>query len=584
MPEPRGSAPQVSGNDKARRHTGRRASPTGARLAVALRHAIHAVDGAVRLPQRLDHEAARGRLVRRREGAVARLAGDRPGVGPIRRQIAALARDGGEAVPEAGRAQIRGRGEGTVKLSLLGADGGPKVGNDRRIGDRIRLVQALATARTGSVWGGFVQSKLNVTVPLVLTIGGLLLAAALALSLLGTRTTVFMGTYRIDDLSLWATIILAPATALCALLAAPEVGGTDREGTVYSLLSFTALGALVLAGAGDTLFLVLGVLLSSLGSFALVAYPRDDRATEAAVKYLVFGSVASAAMIYGLTFWYGATGATTLDALDRLASAPLAGVGLLGVLIGLGYKAALAPFHFWAPDAYDGGPLAVAAFLSAVPKVGALFALAQVARSLPATPLDWRPVVAALAVIAMVWGNLAALPQDNVVRLLAYSSVAQSGYFLLGIVALGRSPLALQSLVVFAAAYAAMNLGAFAIVARAGRDLAALSGFGRSAPWAGAALVVFLLSLVGVPPLAGFGGKLLLFGAALDAGYGWLAVVAILNSVLSLAVYLRIIVPLYRSRQATTRESWRSIIIWLIALVVTVALGVGTQALVGRLP
>ena len=141
---------------------------------------------------------------------------------------------------------------------------------------------------------------------LVLTIGGLLVAAVLAAPLLGTRTTVFMGTYRIDDLSIWATIILAPATALCALLAAPEVGGSDREGTVYSLLSFTALGALVLAGAGDTMFLVLGVLLSSLGSFALVAYPRDDRATEAAVKYLVFGSVAGAAMIYGLTFWYGA--------------------------------------------------------------------------------------------------------------------------------------------------------------------------------------------------------------------------------------------------------------------------------------
>ncbi len=418
---------------------------------------------------------------------------------------------------------------------------------------------------------------------LVLTIGGLLLAAALAMSLLGTRTTVFMGTYRIDDLSLWAMIILAPATALCALLAAPEVGGTDREGTVYSLLSFTALGALVLAGAGDTMFLVLGVLLSSLGSFALVAYPRDDRATEAALKYLVFGSVASAAMIYGLTFWYGATGSTLLADLGRLTSVPLAIAGLLAVLIGLGYKAALAPFHFWAPDAYDGGPLAVAAFLSVVPKIGAIFALAQVARSLPPTPLDWRPVVAALAVIAMLWGNLGALSQENVVRLLAYSSVAQSGYFLLGIVALGRSPLALQALVVFAAAYAAMNLGAFAIVARAGRGLAALSGFGRSAPWAGAALVVFLLSLVGVPPLAGFGGKLLLFGAALDAGYGWLAVVAILNSVLSLAVYLRIIVPLYQPPREVPDAPRPVAAVWAVALALTIAIGLAAQALVGRL-
>jgi len=418
---------------------------------------------------------------------------------------------------------------------------------------------------------------------LVLTMGGLLLAAALAVPLVGTRTTVFMGTYRIDDLSLWATIILAPATALCALLAAPEVGGTDREGTVYSLLSFTALGALVLAGAGDTMFLVLGVLLSSLGSFALVAYPRDDRATEAALKYLVFGSVASAAMIYGLTFWYGATGSTILADLGRLTSVPLAVVGLLAALVGLGYKAALAPFHFWAPDAYDGGPLAVAAFLSVVPKIGAIFALAQVARSLPPTPLDWRPIVAILATTSMIWGNLAALPQRNVVRLLAYSAVAQAGYFLLGVVAIGRSPLALQSLVVFAAAYAAMNLGAFAIVARAGRDLAALSGFGRSAPWAGAALVVFLLSLVGVPPLAGFGGKLLLFGAALDAGYGWLAVVAILNSVLSLAVYLRIIVPLYQPPREVLDAPRPVAAVWAIALALTIAIGLAAQALVGRL-
>ncbi len=419
---------------------------------------------------------------------------------------------------------------------------------------------------------------------LVLTIGGLLLAAALAMSLLGTRTTVFMGTYRIDDLSLWAMIILAPVTALCALLAAPEIGGTDREGTVYSLLAFTALGALVLAGTGDTMFLVLGVLLSSLGSFALVAYPRDDRATEGALKYLVFGSVASAAMIYGLTFWYGATGSTLLADLGRLTSAPLAIAGLLAVLIGLGYKAALAPFHFWAPDAYDGGPLAVAAFLSVVPKVGALFALAQVARSLPPTPLDWRPIVAILAATSMIWGNLAALPQRNVVRLLAYSSVAQSGYFLLGIVALGRSPLALQALVVFAAAYAAMNLGAFAIVARAGRDLAALSGFGRSAPWPGAALVLFLLSLVGVPPLAGFAGKLLLFGAALDAGYGWLAVVAILNSVLSLAVYLRIVVPLYQPPREVPDAPRPVAAVWAVALALTIAIGLAAQALIGHLP
>lgn len=431
-------------------------------------------------------------------------------------------------------------------------------------------------------------------VGLVVTVGGLLVAALLAVPLLGTRETIFEGTYRIDTLSVWAMLILLPATALCAVLAYPEVRGTDREGTVYSLLAFTTLGALALAGAGDVMFLVLGVLLSSLGSFALVAYPRDDRATEAAMKYFVFGSVAGAVMIFGLTYWFGATGSTLLSDLSRVHGARgallPATAGLVAVLVGLGYKAALAPFHFWAPDAYDGAPVAVAAYLSIVPKIGAIFGLAQVTRDLPVSAVNWPLVVAVLAAVSMTYGNLAALPQTNVVRLLAYSSIAQAGYFLLGVVAEGRVPgrgaIAVQSLVVFAAAYAAMNLGAFAVVARVGRDLSAWSGLGRSSPWAGGAMVVFLFSLVGVPPLGGFVGKLLLFGAALDVGYTWLAVIAILNSVLSLAVYLRIIVPLYqpaRAAPAAARTVGAVGAVWAIAFVLTWAVGVGAQALVGHI-
>lgn len=416
-----------------------------------------------------------------------------------------------------------------------------------------------------------------------ITVAGLLLGAGLAIPLLGQETTVFLGTYRVDALSSWAALVLLPATALAALLAVPDVRGTDREGTVYSLLGFTTVGALALAGAGDALFLVLGVLISSLGGFALVAYPRDDRATEAALKYFVFGSVSEAVMVFGLTYWFGATGSTLLSDLGRLDRGGLAATaGLIGVLAGLGYKAAVTPFHFWAPDAYEGGPLSVAAYLSVVPKVGALFGLAQVVRSLPEGTPDWRLLVALLAAASMTYGNLAALVQGSVVRLLAYSSIAQAGYFLLGIVAIGRTDLALQSLVVFAAAYAATNLGAFAIVARAGRNLSDFAGYGRASVWGGAALVVFLLSLVGVPPLAGFFGKLLLFGAAVDAAFTWLAVVAILNSVLSLGVYLRIIWPAYqvalpvRSRLAPLGA------VSSISLALTVALGLGVQVLVAR--
>ena len=421
---------------------------------------------------------------------------------------------------------------------------------------------------------------------LAVAVATLLAATALSLPLLDVETTVFGGTFRIDALSVWAKLILLPATLLSLLLARAELAGSDREGTVYALLCFTSFGALVLAGSGDAMFLVLGVLLSGLGAFALVAYPRDDAATEAAMKFFVFASVTGAVMVFGLSYWFGATGTTLLDALAAPDLPPAAvALGLAGVIVGLGYKASLAPFHFWAPDAYEGAPISIAAYLSVVPKIGALFALAQVVRDLPVAT-GWPPAIAVIAVLTMSWGYLAALVQDNVVRLLAYSSIAQAGYFLLAIVAVGVSPLALPSLILFGAAYAAMNLGAFAITQRTGRTLATFTGLGRARPAVGVAMVVFLLSLTGIPPLAGFVGKFLLFGAALDADFTWLAVIAILNSVLSLAVYLRIAVPLYRQPGDTgARPAGGALValVWVIALALTLFIGLAAQPLLAPL-
>lgn len=421
---------------------------------------------------------------------------------------------------------------------------------------------------------------------LAIAVGGLLVATSLSWSLLGMDTTVFGGSFRIDALSVWAKLILLPATALCLLLARVDVRGTAREGTVYTLLCFATLGALVLAGAGDAMFLVLGTLLTGLATFALVAYPGSDGATEAAMKFFVFASVTGAIMIFGLSYWFGAAGSTLLAELAGAEDMPLAVIlGLVAVVVGLGYKASLVPFHFWAPDAYEGAPVSVAAYLSVVPKVGALFALAQVVRDLPADS-GWAPVMAGLAVLTMTYGYLAALVQNNAVRLLAYSSIAQSGYFLLGIVAVGTSALALPSLIVFAAAYAAMNLGAFAVVAGAGRTLDALTGLGRARPWIGVAMVIFLISLVGIPPLGGFVGKFLLFGAAIDAHYTWLAVVAIANSVLSLAVYLRIVVPMYRRVETagaaySASDAWISAVTW-VSVIATLAIGLAAQLILAR--
>ena len=387
---------------------------------------------------------------------------------------------------------------------------------------------------------------------LVLAIGlaGLAAATLLTLPVLDAETTVFGGTYRIDLLSGWAKLILLPGTALALLMTRSELAGQDREGSVYALLCLVTLGALMLAGGGDMMLLVLGVVLTGLGSFALVTFPRDDAATEAGMKYLVFGAVTGSVMIYGLTFWFGGAGSTLYSQLGTLDGKPLIAVaGLVAVIVGLGYKAALVPFHFWAPDAYDGAPVSVAAFLSVITKAAAFFAFAQVLRDLPPAT-GWPLVLALISATTMTYGYLAALVQTNLVRLIAYSSVAQSGYFLLGVVALGGSPLALPGIIVFAAAYVAMNLGAFAAVMAAGRDLDDMRGFGRRRPVMGVAMVIFLLSLTGIPPLFGFVGKVYLFAAAIEAGFLWLAVIGILNSVLALGVYLRIVVPMYRVPEA----------------------------------
>ena len=422
---------------------------------------------------------------------------------------------------------------------------------------------------------------------LVLAIGLAALAASTALTfgVLDTDTTVFGGTYRIDLISGWAKLILLPGTALALLMARAEIEGRDREGSVYSLIVLVTLGALMLAGAGDMMVVVIGVVMTGLGSFALVAYPRDDAATEAGMKYLVFGAVTGSVMIYGLTFWFGGAGSTLFSQLGQLEGGPLVAIaGLVAVIVGLGYKAALVPFHFWAPDAYDGAPVSVAAYLSVITKLAAFLAFAQVLRDMPVQS-GWPVVIALISAVTMTYGYLVALVQTNLVRLIAYSSVAQSGYFLLGIVALGVSPLAVPGLIVLGAAYVAMNLGAFAVVMVSGRTLDDMRGFGRSRPWLGVAMVLFLLSLTGIPPLFGFVGKVYLFAAAVEAGYLWLAVIGILNSVLGLGVYLRIVVPMYRPAPdggEVAEKPLPAVLGVVIGVAVSVTLGMGLFA--GILP
>jgi NADH-quinone oxidoreductase subunit N len=402
-----------------------------------------------------------------------------------------------------------------------------------------------------------------------------------ALFKLGLHTTAFSKTFRVDDLSLWAVIILCITILLVGLMACSELKDTYREGTVYSLLIFSALGAMLLAGSGDIMFVVLGILITTLSGTALIAYAKTDTATEGGMKYFIFGSVTSAIMIFGLTFWAGITGATYISALHNTGLSILPVIfGFAGLLVGIGYAASLVPFHFWTPDAFEAAPVSVAAYLSVVPKIGALYALAQIARNLPVELINWPLILAIVSLFSMTFGNVAALWQTNVIRLLAYSTIAQAGYFLLAIIDIQHGILGLNALIVFGIAYAVMNTGAFAIAQIQGNSLHDFAGLGKKHPWQAVAMTFFLLSLVGVPPLVGFAGKFLLFGAALDYGYTWLVIIAIINSVISLAVYLRIIVPIFfhKAKKEKIRPVKAGVtFVWIITFASTIILGLGYQ-------
>lgn len=366
-------------------------------------------------------------------------------------------------------------------------------------------------------------------------------------------TAMMGGAIRIDGLSLALVGLLGVSGALGVALARPVVAGTDREGELYAVLAATTLASAMLGAAADISLLAIALGLASLGSFIMTGYlRRSERSNEASLKYYIYGTVAGAVMVYGLSWWFGLTGSTQLGVIgERLADASTAAVvaSTAFVVGGLAYKAALVPVHFWTPDAYDGAPLPVAAYLSVLPKLAGIVALARVLPlALPDDALRWSVAIAVIAATTMTVGNLAALGQRNVVRLLAYSSIAQSGYIVMGLAALPGSEEGLPSLVYYAIAYAATNLAAFAVVLAVQRErgsveVGAFAGLGREHPWWTAALILSFLSLLGLPPLAGFVGKLAVFTAAIDADLVWLAVVAVANTVVSLYYYLRVIGP-----------------------------------------
>lgn len=425
----------------------------------------------------------------------------------------------------------------------------------------------------------------------VLSLAVLAVATAATVPMLhGGQGLTFSGTYSTDDVAVWSKLIIIGVTALVILLSVEWFRPDPRQGEYYTLLLMSALGAVVMAGATDLMQLLLGMLLSSVTGYFLAAYHRHSSpSVESGLKYFLLGAFTNGAFLYGVVLLFGLAGTTTFTGLrpplERADGVALvAAVGL--VVVGLAFKLGAVPAHAWVPDVAEGAPAPVSALLTVAPKVGALIALARIVAVLPESA-GWRPVVALVAAATMTLGNLACLWQDDVRRLLGWSAVSQTGYALLAVVAIGRSSLAIPSLLYFLVAYAAANLAAFGVVVelRGRTRLADYDGLASAHPLLAAALVVAFLSFIGIPPLAGFAAKFALFGAAIDAGYLWLAALAIVNTAISVFYYVRVLAPAYYSPRPgpiPVLGSWAATAVAFATILVVVA-GIVAELLFGPL-
>jgi proton-translocating NADH-quinone oxidoreductase chain N len=386
-------------------------------------------------------------------------------------------------------------------------------------------------------------------------------AAAVGLLVTGTGTNggvaIYGGQIIVDGMSLFFTIIFTSVAALVTLASYDYLAGETEQAEYYALVMLATTGMAMMASAGSLAIVFVSFELLSLPSYALVAFLKDNRGSvEASLKYLLIGALSSAVLLYGISLIYGVTGGLLFETIaanvQNSGLTGMLGIGVLMVLGGFAFKTASVPFHFWAPEAYEGSPGPISAFLSSASKAAGFavaFRVFTVAFGLDITSsVDWVLAFQVLAVVTMTLGNFAAATQENVKRMLAYSSIGQAGYVLIGLAALGggQDALVLGMSMTHLLVYGFMNTGAFLFIALTeywdiGRTFADYNGLGSQAPVACVAMSVFMLSLAGIPLGGGFLSKYFLFGAAVGAGFWWLAAIAIVNSVLSLYYYLRVV-------------------------------------------
>jgi len=398
----------------------------------------------------------------------------------------------------------------------------------------------------------------------------------------------FQNTVRADRYALFFTLLLCASALLVVLMSVDYLRDQPLPaGEFHALVLLSTCGMLFLAAANDLIVLFLALEIMSVAVYVLAGLLRREvRSSEAALKYFLLGAFATGFLLYGIAFFYGASGSTGLDqialavARDGLTTWTLLGMAFL--LVGFGFKVALIPFHVWTPDVYEGAPTAVTAFMAVGVKAAAFAAFARVfVAALGDIAASWTGVLWLLAALTMTIGNVTAVRQRSVKRMLAYSSIAHAGYALIGLVAATRDGGA--ALLFYLAVYSFMTLGAFGVLMALGRrgepneSLDDWAGVGFRHPVLGLSMMVFMLSLAGMPPTAGFTGKFYLFSAAIDAGYVGLAVIGALNSLVSVYYYLGVLVPMYMAdgTRAVVAPSSRPYLLATILLTVVATLAIG---------
>lgn len=384
----------------------------------------------------------------------------------------------------------------------------------------------------------------------IITFVGLIIVLGASVIWRPETETALGGMIRADQTSLLFHVMFIAAAGIVSLISM-DFDSLKQDGEYYALIVIGAMGLGLMASANDLIMLYVAMELTGITQYLLVGYLRDTpRSSEAGLKYFLFGAVSSTIMLYGFSLLYGFTGETGFSAVAEglaLLDGPPVLVAMILTTVGFGFKVAAVPFHFWTPDVYEGAPTPITAYISVASKAAGFAVLLRVFNVVFPVPFqhsEWVNLVETLAIVTMTLGNLLAIPQTNIKRMLAYSSIAQAGYVLIGVAT--ANTLGMAAIIFYLGAYVLTNLSAFAVVIlvtnKTGSDeIKDFAGLSRRSPYLGIVMLLALLSLSGVPPLAGFFGKFFVFQAAIDAGLMRLAIIGVINAIIALYYYLNVV-------------------------------------------